>query len=449
MNRRLKLEERKKALLADSRRVLDAAATEERELSQEEKDALEKNEKELAQLQSGIDREVRLAEYERSLAAETPGSRGEDRWPGQLGNARPAWRDDPNVGFRTPREFFSAVMRATIEGRTNDERLMYLAIPGQRPGLQATAGSDEAGTYSDPYGGFLVPAGFLPTLLAVPSEGDPTAGRTTLVPMSAPRITIPARTDKDHTTSVTGGLLVYRRSETQTVTATRMAMEQVELNAIPLMGLSYATEELLTDSAISFAALIEAGFRSEFASKLLEEKINGTGAGQFEGAINSPALVTIAKETGQEADSIVFENVIKMRARCWRYQDAIWLYNHDTLPQLMQLVMTIGTSGVPMWQTSARDGEPDQLLGRPAFATEYCPKLGDKGDLLLGNWSQFLEGTYQQLESAESMHVRFENNERTFRFLMRNDGRSWWRSALTPRKSSDTLSPFVVIAARA
>jgi hypothetical protein len=32
---------------------------------------------------------------------------------------------------------------------------------------------------------------------------------------------------------------------------------------------------------------------------------------------------------------------------------------------------------------------------------------------------------------------------------MRNDGRSWWRSALTPRKSSDTLSPFVVIAARA
>jgi HK97 family phage major capsid protein len=165
--------------------------------------------------------------------------------------------------------------------------------------------------------------------------------------------------------------------------------------------------------------------------------------------INAPCLVSITKETGQDADSIVYENIIKMRARCWRYQDAIWLYNHDCLPQLMQLVMVIGTSGVPMWQTSAREGEPDMLLGRPAFPTEFCPTVGDAGDIILGNWSQYLEGTYQPLESAESLHVRFEYNERTFRFTMRNDGRCWWRSALTPKKSTSTLSPFVVINARA
>jgi HK97 family phage major capsid protein len=195
--------------------------------------------------------------------------------------------------------------------------------------------------------------------------------------------------------------------------------------------------------------LISAGFRDEFSSRILNEKINGTGAGQYEGVINSPCTLSVTAETGQDADSIVYENIINMRSRCWGYQNAIWLYNHDALPQLMQLVQVIGTSGVPMWQTSAREDRPDMLLGRPAYPTEFCPTVGDAGDIILGNWSQYLEGTYQPLESAESLHVRFEYNERTFRFLMRNDGRCWWRTYLTPAKSAVTLSPFVIIAARA
>lgn len=365
--------------------------------------------------------------------------------PGQeraIGNPRPAWLEDPKRGFKTPREFFVAVMQATIRGETDDERLLYLRDK------QATAGSDEAGTYAAPYGGFLVPAGFLPNLLSLAAEADPTAGRTTQIPMAAAKVSIPARTDKNHTTSVSGGLRVYRRSEAGTVDPSRMEFEQVELTATPLMGLSYATEELLVDSPISFAALIEAGFRTEYPAKILDEKLNGTGAGQMEGALKAPCLISITKETGQAADTIVYQNLIKMRARCWGYGNAIWLYNQDTLPQLMQLVIPVGVGGVPVWQGSAREGEPDTIFGRPAIETEYCPKLGDAGDILLGNWSQYLEGTYQPLESAESIHVRFIYNERTFRFTMRNDGRCWWRSALTPKKSGDTLSPFVVIAAR-
>jgi hypothetical protein len=73
--------------------------------------------------------------------------------------------------------------------------------------------------------------------------------------------------------------------------------------------------------------------------------------------------------------------------------------------------------------------------------------LGTAGDLMLVNWSQYLEGTYQPLQSAESIHVRFVNNERAFRFTMRNDGAPWWRSALTPKHSSNTLSPYVRLAA--
>lgn len=449
MNRRLaKLESRKKALLDSSESILNAASAEDREFTQDEQATLDANEAELKAVQAGIEREQKLAEWQRTVPAVRSADRP-DGWPGEsiINRQHANFEDDPNKGFRTPREFFSSVLNCYREGSTSDERLRYLS--GRRTKFEATAGSDEHGTYADPYGGFLVPAGFSPNLLSTAAEGDPTAGRTTMVPMGSPKVAIPARTDKTHTTSVSGGLVVYRRAETQTVTASRMTVEQVELSAVPLMGLSYATEELLTDSVISFVALIEAGFRDEFASKVLNEKLHGTGAGQYEGVINAPCTVSVAKETGQDAASIVFENIIKMRAQCWGYQDAIWLYNHDCLPQLMQLVMTIGTSGVPMWQNSAREGEPDMLLGRPAFPTEYCATLGTTGDILLCNWSQYLEGIYQPLQSAESLHVRFEYNERAFRFTMRNDGRSWWRSALTPKKSSTTLSPFVKLDARA
>ena len=34
---------------------------------------------------------------------------------------------------------------------------------------------------------------------------------------------------------------------------------------------------------------------------------------------------------------------------------------------------------------------------------------GTKGDIFNCAWSEYLEGTYQRLQSAESMHVRFEN----------------------------------------
>lgn len=448
MNVRLeRLRKRRAALIEANRKLLDAADAEDRELSEEDEKTFSANDDELKGLATKVSREEQLAELEKTAkAAYVP-----DNQPGGDANIHvkgPAWREDPQKGFKTPRDFMVAVMDASLSGGTEDERLLFLrADEGLK--RQATVGSDEAGTYSDPYSGFLVPEGFSPNLLQVRSEADPLGSRVTQIPMTAPKVSIPARVDKDHSSSVSGGFRVYRRAETEDVAASRGQFEMVALSANPLMGISYATEELLTDSPISYAALIEAGFRTEFASKLVRERIAGTGVGQFTGVLNAGCLVSVAKETGQAADTIVYENLVKMRARCWNYGTAVWLYNHDALPQLMSIYMAIGTGGVPMWQSSAREGVPDMLFGRPAYPTEYCKTVGDQGDLILGTWSEFLEGTYQQIEGAESVHVRFLYNERTFRFAMRNDGGPWWKTALTPANSTSTLSPFVVLDARA
>lgn len=344
---------------------------------------------------------------------------------------------DPARGFRNAREFSMAVLRHG-QGERMDERLNPLA----------TAGSDEAGGYASGYGGFLIPEAFSPNLMQVAVEQDPTQGRTMALPMAGPVVSVNARVDKNHTTSVSGGLTFSRRAETDAGNPTRMAFEQVKLIANPLMGLAYATEELLADSPISFAALLEAGFRDELGAKILNEKLRGTGAGEFRGVLNEPATVSVAKEAAQSAATIVLDNVLKMRARCWGYQSAIWIANHDTYPQLAKIALPVGVGGAPMYTQSIVEDRPDLLLGRPIFYSEFAETLGTVGDLILGNWSQYLEGTLQNAQAAESIHLRFDRNERCFRVTVRNDGACWWKTALTPKKGASTLSPFVTLATR-
>jgi HK97 family phage major capsid protein len=448
MNKLAKLKQARAAKILAAKQILDAAKAANRDLSDDETSQVTALTDEATTLKGQIaTAEAQAAlhsEIEADAAAlEQPAQRRAGPSSVRIEGVREASEADPKCGFRSPRDYLTAVMKAGESGQV-DKRLAPLTVR-----KQAAVGSDEQGEYSDSYGGFLLPQGFRPEMLTVSAEGDPTVGRTTRIPMNTVSVKIPARTDKNHTTSVTGGLRFYRRQETDTSATSRMEVEQIDLRANPLMGVAFATEELLADSPISFAAIIQNGFATELGSQILDEKIRGTGAGQYQGVLNCPAKVSITKEGGQAASTVVYNNVLKMRARCWGFSNAIWLANHDTFPQLAVMSLPVGTGGVPVYIPSAQDDRPDMLLGRPIFYTEYAETLGTEGDLILANWSQYLEGELQGMEMADSIHVRFVNNERAFRVTARNDGRPWWRSALTPRKGTNTLSPFVTLATRA
>ncbi len=348
-------------------------------------------------------------------------------------------------GFKSPREFIQMVYEA-YDLHKGDVSKVDKRLAGM---LAKTAGSDEQMVVNDPYGGFLVPPAYSPELLKIDPEDDPMGGRTRKMPMGAPVLKINARVDKNHTTSVSGGFTVARKIETAAAAASRGEFEQIELNANSLFGFAYATEELMTDSPQSFAAIIAAGFSDQFNYKIIDERINGTGIGEYLGVLNSPALVSVTKDSGQDAATVTFTNVVNMRSRCWGYSQAIWLANHDVMPQLLTLNQQIGLGGVPVWQPSAREDHPDMLFGRPLIFTEYCKTVGTVGDILLVNWNEYLEGIYQPMKSDESIHVRFDRNERAFRFSIRNAGAPWWRTALTTKNSTNTLSPYVALATRA
>jgi HK97 family phage major capsid protein len=128
---------------------------------------------------------------------------------------------------------------------------------------------------------------------------------------------------------------------------------------------------------------------------------------------------------------------------------AVWLINVDTEPQLDLLTIPAGTGAVePRFVTYAPDGTLN-IKGRPVVRVEYCATLGTVGDIALVDLSRYRLIRKGGPESASSIHVRFTQGEQAFKATYRVDGQPVPRSAITPFKGSNTLSPFVVLATRA
>ena len=414
--------------------ILAKAESEGRDLTDEEKTQHD----EILTKGAKVSEDIQRVEKQMDIERVAYGQAFDTRHPAE---AHARTEDDPSGGFKTHTEFFEAVMDVG-RGRVMDERL------GR---FRAAQGSDEQGSYSDPYGAFLIPTSVAPGIMSLTPEDDPIFDLTTKMPMRTPMVTINARVDKNHSTSVSGGLTVTRRPETVDGSSSRMQFAPVQFNAHELFGLAFATESILQDSPESFVALLNAGFRDEFASNAIAERLNGTGVGEPLGvlATGNSAKISVSKETGQAANTIVTENIDKMAARCWKFRRAIWMANQTTQPQLRALVRDVGTGGAPVayFRPAETEGGADTLLGRPIFFTEHCATLGTVKDIFLCVWSEYIDGEYQPLRQAESIHVRFLSNERAFKFWKRNDGQPWWDTVLSP-KNGDTLAPTITLATR-
>jgi HK97 family phage major capsid protein len=246
-----------------------------------------------------------------------------------------------------------------------------------------------------------------------------------------------------------GGVRVYRRAEAATVTATKPALGLFQLRLEDLMGIAYATERLLRDAS-ALEAIFTRAFASEFAFKVDDELIRGTGAGEFLGVLNSPALISVAKEPGQAAKTITTRNISDMWSRMPAplRGEAVWLYNQDCEPQLDELSIPVGTAALePRFVAYGPDGVM-RIKGRPAIAIEQCETLGTVGDILLVNLGE-VALIQKGMESAQSIHLLFLYNERAFRWVYPINAKPKWETYVTPFKGSNTLSPFVALATRA
>ena len=190
--------------------------------------------------------------------------------------------------------------------------------------------------------------------------------------------------------------------------------------------------------------------------KLDDEIVRGTGAGQCMGVTVAPSTVTVAKENGQKADTILVENIDKMFNALFASSrgTAVWFYNQECEPQLERLALAIGTAGVliPMFQyagTGTNNSPVNKLKGLPAIPVEQAAALGDLGDLILMDPKGYILVDQGGIEARQSIEVKFLENEKTFQFIYRVNGAPRLRNKVAPYKGSTSHSHCVILAERA
>jgi HK97 family phage major capsid protein len=250
-----------------------------------------------------------------------------------------------------------------------------------------------------------------------------------------------------------GGIQMYWLEEAGTLTKSKPKFRMINLQLNKLAGLAYLTDELIQDAS-ALEGYVETAFREELEFMIDDAVLRGTGAGRPLGILNAGCLVSQAKETGQDADTIVYENIINMWSKLLADSrpNAVWLVNQNCEPQLAQMHLNVGTGAAPVFLPpgGATASPYSTIYGRPVIAMEQCSTLGDKGDIFLADFSKYYfidKGTRQDY----SIHVRFLNDEQVFRIIYRCDGQPLLGQAITPYKGAagEKHSHFVTLAARA
>lgn len=302
-------------------------------------------------------------------------------------------------------------------------------------------------------GGFLVPEAFRAELLSLSLEKSVVRPRARIVPMETSRVIYPFLDDTSHATNVFGGVQGYWTPESGQMTDVAASFGRLALEAWKLTAFANVPNELIADSAISFEAFIRSTFPQALAYFADVAFLSGNGAGQPLGILTdgNAARVSVAKETGQAADTILWQNIVKMYSRMLpqSLSSAVWVVSPDVFPELATMALSVGTGGSAIWLQNGVGGPPMTILGRPVIVSEKVENLGDKGDINFIDFSYYLVGDRQAMTVASSEHFRFQNGETSFKFVERLDGRPWLQSALTPRNGGPTLSPFVTLDARA
>ena len=326
-----------------------------------------------------------------------------------------------------------------------DERLNLGAAAS---GLSQSVGSD---------GGFLVPPTFSQTIWdGLRDELDNFMARCDEYTVTGESISFPKVDESSRKTgSRYGGIRSYWIAEGSQIPASQPKLEGLRLEPQELATLVFVTEKLLRNAGPAISQYLTRAATEEIRFMVNNAIYEGDGTGKPLGIKNSPALITVSKDTGQAGDSVTERNIARMWARLHprARQGAVWLANVDVEPalDLLSHVIRNAADDDNVGGSYARLYNPETgtLKGRPVIYNEHSDTLGDPGDLMLVHFPSYALGVRGGIRSDTSMHLRFDYAEMAFRFMFEIDGKPWLDKPITPFKGAETLSTFVQLEARA
>ena len=317
-------------------------------------------------------------------------------------------------------------------------------------GAASTAPGSYGNTASGADGGYLVPPEFSNAIVETAyAQNDSFVPLTDNTPVQGNSMTFPV----DETTPWgSSGIKAYWTEEAGASTESKAKFDPATLRLKKLTALVPLTEEMLADAS-AIGSYVQRKVPEAIAFKTNEALWSGSGAGKPKGFYAATGLlVSVAKETSQVADTIVAQNISKMRARmaALSYRRAIWCVNNDALPQLDNLLFATSATNSVIYKPEGGRFGYGTLLGRDVMVTDFNETVGDKGDIVLIDWGMYRTITKAGgVETATSMHFWFDRGLTAFRTIFRIDGQPSIQAPVTPNKGSNSLSPIVTLDARA
>jgi HK97 family phage major capsid protein len=298
-----------------------------------------------------------------------------------------------------------------------------------------------------PDGGFAVPPDYRAAIMERVTGQDSLLSRCDVLDSSSNSMTFPS----DMTTpwDASGGIQAYWEGEAAAISQSKVVLQNVTMRLHKLAALVPVSEELLED-APALGSYVQRKAPEKIDFKVSNAIVWGNGVGQPLGFMNSPALATVAIESGpQTADTIVAANISKMWSRMPASSRAtsVWLIHPDAEPQLD--VLTVGQYPAYLPPGGYADSPYGRLRGRPVIPHQVCKTVGDVGDILLVDLKQYLAiKKAGGVKSSTSIHLWFDQDLTAFKFTFRLAGQPWWSGPISAQNGSHTQSPFVALAAR-
>lgn len=363
-------------------------------------------------------------------------------------------------------ETFEKAQKETVVNKTTDsnkfknlsEQLNAIknAAYGRVDKRLENALSGGLNTGNDADGGYAIQSDFVGAILDRAFEQSEIVSRCTTraITSSSNRANWVTLDDSEDATKdgvvVAGGVQVYWAKEGETVPATKPKYKADELKLAKLMGFCYVTEEMLQDVGFT-AQVVEDSFADAVQGALTDGILNGTGSGdsgELEpyGILTSSAIVEV---TPADATKLTAQDFLNMKARMRKknWANAVWVVHPDLEADLP--LMTDTNGNLIFIPAGGLNGATfDTLLGRPVIYDEFVAGKGEKGDILLADFSEYLLIKKGEERKDWSMHVAFLTDEQVFRIVMRVNGKPIRNNTYAVRNSKNKRGAFVTLGER-
>lgn len=307
------------------------------------------------------------------------------------------------------------------------EFALAVAAGGNDSRLIRNAGMT-TGTGSD--GGFVVPGQFLGPVLDAALQMEVVRPRANVVPMASNQANIGVFDYLDGTSGKRAGLQLLWGQEATALTEQKGKVRELNMSAHKGSILVRVSNELAND-APSFDSQLGQAMVAAVAIGLDSVFLGGTGSGQALGVLNAPGTITVAKESGQAANTLLLQNLANMVGRLTpaSFKQSIWLVHPTLVPKLYLMSYTVqnlaGTENVggSYVQAITQDASGRlYIFGRPVEITEACSALSSAGDIVLGDFSRYVVGLRADATIKRDESRYFDSDEIGFRLTLRVDG---------------------------